>query len=248
MVISSARHPVKPHRCPALCPAAHSTDAHYSPRAPLPVDGVSTLQGRFRHGLESELPDLHRSYGLMRQTKILLPTSVPLFRQVFAGCDEPLLEDGPSRRYLCDPCMGAWVRTPPRPSGAFVRFFPLSIGLSLGVKGSAHWKKVPQRSFLWEVFSGLQPFVYLQAPILAWPTDCSDRQDSKFLRPPGRIHRAGLTPLPSESSGITTCPNRTIDTTGLVMATAHHSPAGSQPCRLLLHPSPRYTRFDSFQE
>ena len=79
---------------------------------------------------------------------------------------------------------------------------------------------IPQRSFLWENFSGLQPFVYLQAPILAWPTDCSDRQDSKFLRPPGRIHRAGLASLPITSSGITTCPNRTIDTTGLVMASA----------------------------
>ena len=60
----------------------------------------------------------------MRQSKILLPTSVSLFRQVFAGCCEPLLEGGPSRRYLCDPCIGAWVRTPPRLSGALVCFFP----------------------------------------------------------------------------------------------------------------------------
>jgi len=56
MVISSARHPVKPHHCPALCPAAHSTDAHYSPRAPLPVDGVTTLQDRFKHGLGRSYP------------------------------------------------------------------------------------------------------------------------------------------------------------------------------------------------
>ena len=88
------------------------------------------------------------------------------------------------------------------------------------MQGDRLLEKVPQRSFLWEVFSGLQPFVHLQAPILAWPTDCSDRQDSKFLRPPGRIHRAGLASLPITSSGITTCPNRTIDTTGLVMASA----------------------------
>lgn len=74
----------------------------------------------------------------MRQTKILLSTSVPLFRQVFAGCCEPLLEDGPSRLYLCDPYIGAWVLTPPFLIGALVRFFPLSIGLSLGVRGSAH--------------------------------------------------------------------------------------------------------------
>ncbi len=66
--------------------------------------------------------------------------------------------------------------------------------------------------------SGLQPFVYLQAPILAWPTGCTDRQGTMSLRPPGRIHRAVLAPLPVTSSGITTCPNQTIDTTGLVRA------------------------------
>jgi len=57
---------------------------------------------------------------------------------VFAGCRRPLLDDGPSRRYHCDPCMGAWVPTPPLLSGALVRFFPLSIGLSLSVRRSAH--------------------------------------------------------------------------------------------------------------
>jgi hypothetical protein len=195
-------------------------DARYSPRAPLPLRWCYHRPGLSRGRSQSELPDLHRSYRLMRQTKILLPTSVSLFRQVFAGYCKPLLEDGHSRRYLCDPCMGAWVRTPPRLNGAFVRFFPLSIGLSLGARRSAPGKIIPQRSFLWEVFSGLQPFVYLQAPILARPTDCSDRQDSEFLRPPGRIHRAEFASLPITNSGITTCPNRTIDTTGLVMASA----------------------------
>ncbi len=45
---------------------------------------------------------------------------------------------------------------------------------------------------------------------------------------PGRIHRAELGWLPAPSSGITTCPNRAIGMAGL-------SPAGMQPCRLLLH-------------
>ena len=57
----------------------------------------------------------------MRQTKFLLPTSVYLIRPVFAGCCQPLLEDGPSRRYLHNLCKGAWTHTPPR-SLAFVRF------------------------------------------------------------------------------------------------------------------------------
>jgi len=137
MVISSARHPVKSHSCPALCPVVFPTDAHYSPRAPLPVSWHYHHTGPCHARSQSELPDLHRSYWLMRQTIILLSSSVSLFRQVFAGCCEPLLEDGPSRRYLYGPCIGAWVPTPPRLIGAFVRFFPLSIGLPLGSRGPA---------------------------------------------------------------------------------------------------------------
>ena len=76
----------------------------------------------------------------MRQTKSLLPTSVSLIRQVFAGCRQSLLGDGPSRRYFYGPCIGAWVPTPPRLSGAFVCFFPLSIGLSFDERKSAREK------------------------------------------------------------------------------------------------------------
>ena len=50
----------------------------------------------------------------MRQTKFLLTDFVFLIRKVFAGCCQPLLEDGPSRRYLHNLCQGAWTHTPPR--------------------------------------------------------------------------------------------------------------------------------------
>lgn len=73
----------------------------------------------------------------MRQTLILLLTSVSLFRQVFAGCCEPLLEEGLSRPYLRNPCMGARTRTPQRLPGAHTRFFPESSGLTSEVTGSA---------------------------------------------------------------------------------------------------------------
>ena len=39
-----------------------------------------------------------------------------LIRQVFAGCRQSLLEDGPSRHYLCNPCVSAWPPTPQCPS------------------------------------------------------------------------------------------------------------------------------------
>ena len=37
-----------------------------------------------------------------------------LFRPVFAGCRQPLLEVDPSRRYLHNLCKGAWTPTPSR--------------------------------------------------------------------------------------------------------------------------------------
>ena len=49
---------------------------------------------------------------------------LPPSRWVFAGCCQSLLVDGPSRRYLRNPCIGAWTRTPQRPFGAFLPFLP----------------------------------------------------------------------------------------------------------------------------
>jgi hypothetical protein len=69
---------------------------------------------------------------------------------------------------------------------------------------------------MWGRIPRLQPFVYLQAPILAWPVDCSDIQGFMPIRTQGRIHLAVLASLPVTNSGITTCQDRTIDTTGLV--------------------------------
>jgi hypothetical protein len=43
-----------------------------------------------------------RSYGLMRQSRVTLPSfGFCLVRGVFAGCYQPLLPPGSSRRYLC---------------------------------------------------------------------------------------------------------------------------------------------------
>jgi hypothetical protein len=61
-----------------------------------------------------------------------------LLQQVFAGCRQSLLESGPSRHYLCNPCVGAWTPTPQCPSGAFARFFPEDSDLTSDVTGSAH--------------------------------------------------------------------------------------------------------------
>ena len=66
----------------------------------------------------------------MRQTPGLSMSMVFPRHPVFAGCRQPLLARGPSRRYLRDLCMGAWTRTPLCPSGALARFFPVGFGLT----------------------------------------------------------------------------------------------------------------------
>ena len=109
-------------------------------KCPEPLCPMSALPswGRRRTPPWRALPLLHRSYGLMRQTFTLLRPLVSLLPQVFAGCCQPLLGQGPSRHYLCNPCVGAWTPTPRCPSGAQTRFFPENIGLTSGVTGSAH--------------------------------------------------------------------------------------------------------------
>jgi len=59
-------------------------------------------------------------------------------RRVLAGCCQPLLGDGPSRRYLRNPCVGAWTHTPWCPPGAIARFFPRDDGFIPAVTSSAH--------------------------------------------------------------------------------------------------------------
>jgi hypothetical protein len=68
---------------------------------------------------------VHRSYRLMRQSRVaLLDFGFSLVRGVFAGCYQPLLLPGFSRRYLCE----SFPRCPsPCPGGllsAFAWFFP----------------------------------------------------------------------------------------------------------------------------
>ncbi len=86
--------------------------------------------GRRRKPPQRTLLLLHRSYGLMRQTKSLPVPRWSLGSRVLAGCRQSLLGDGPSRHYLCNPCVGAWTHTPPRSSDALAHFFSEDIGLA----------------------------------------------------------------------------------------------------------------------
>src|ERR1019366_2141133 len=110
----------------------------------------------------------------------LLSFGLSLVRGVSAGCDQPLLLAGPSRRYLCEsfpeclgPCHGGPVECtclflPPRHRPSPVHYrgrlpaFPR------------------QNDFMTDPFSRLQPFRYVQA--------------LRFARLPDRSYRCSLSP------------------------------------------------------
>jgi hypothetical protein len=108
-----------------------------------------------------------------------------LFRPVFAGCCQPLLEDGPSRRYLHSLCKGAWTHTPPR-SCRSVRLDALALGSGASIAGHRpHFnlekfgtRETPcNATSTGGVFSRLQSFADVQAPLLARPPGCTNRCD-----------------------------------------------------------------------
>jgi hypothetical protein len=69
-----------------------------------------------------------------------------LGRQVCAGCHQPLLDIGPSQRYLHESFPRCLDPYPGGPHGARTRFFPQGIGLPHFLTGSA-LHKVPDNDF-----------------------------------------------------------------------------------------------------
>ena len=85
-------------------------------------------------------PRLLCSYGLMRQSSpLLVPRWYPQ-HQVFAGCCQPLLGGGLSRRYLCASFPACLDPYPGSSWSASTRFFLHDIGLPLVRTRSAHRK------------------------------------------------------------------------------------------------------------
>ena len=88
---------------------------------------------------------------------------------VFAGYRKPLLGDGPSRRYLRIPCIGAWTPTPPRPSGVSACFFPKSIGLTSRFTSSAREIIPAMQLQQGSIFRGCSHSVMFRLPCLLGP-------------------------------------------------------------------------------
>jgi hypothetical protein len=97
--------------------------------------------------------------------------------EVSAGCCEPLLRCGPSRRYLCTSFPACLDPYPGGSCGAYTRFFPHDIGLPPVRNGSALHNN-PFSDFRREPISRLQSFADVQA--------------RRFAYHPGRSYRYGV--------------------------------------------------------
>ena len=192
---------------------------------PLCPERALSVPGQPRELPGGALPPRRRSYGLMRQT-------IPLPAPRLAPCAQGLCRLSPvpagrrpfptlSLRPLCrcsDPYPAALIgctcpllhrghRPHPTGNGFGARICP-HIAASVGAvfRGCSH-------SITFGLLHSLGPQTAPTATLTAGP--------------PGLSHHASPGRLPGPGCGVASRPTRTIDVTGL-------SPAGSQPCRLLL--------------
>ena len=102
---------------------------HQVPRAPSRAQGVTSRAGTSRVPSAGITPP---SSLVLAHAPILNPPTAygrRLGRQVFAGCGQPLLGVGPSRRSLCESFSACLNPYPGCSHGALTRFFPQDNGL-----------------------------------------------------------------------------------------------------------------------
>jgi hypothetical protein len=161
----------------------------------------------------------------MRQSSTLLvPRSYPQ-HQVCAGCCQPLLGEGPSRRYLCVSFPACLDLYPGGSCGAPTRFFPHDSGLPPVRTGSA-LHNVRTATSVRRPFRGcshslmFRPAGLLTTPVAPTATDTSVWQPW-FLRP--SLSWFVTSPRPGYAIRL----NRAIDGIGTFTL------LDTQPCRLL---------------
>ena len=170
----------------------------------------------------------HRSYGLIRQSPPApLSFGLSLVRGVSAGCYQPLLPAGPSRRYLCEsfpgclgPCHGGFAECtclflPPRH-----RPSPISLSRSA-------FPRLPSKRFLDAAL-----FETAAISLCSGPQVCSPPRSSLPLRPnaaeqPRLLHPSRTCFVSSACIGHANHPIQAIGGVGT------YTPRDSQPCRLL---------------
>jgi hypothetical protein len=195
--------PVRVPRMPAMC------------REPLCPSGALPLRGRRLPPPGRALPLLHRSYGLMSRTKSLPPPSAfasseglrRLLPAPAARWSFPALS--PQSLYRClGPCPGS-------PLWCLYPFLPREHRPHLRVDRFGAFRIPPPCNFYDVPFSRLQPFRYVQAPILARPPGCTYRSGDHRPRAAGPFTPRNGPAVTRRNCGIATCLNRAIGTAGL---------------------------------
>ena len=138
-----------------------------------------------------------------------MASGIAFLLQVFAGCCQPLLRDGPSRRYLChsfpaclDPYSGC-------SQGARARCFPKDIGLPRVRTGSAH-RFIPTATSVGCHFrSCSHSLMFRPAGLLATPVAPTSHPWALGSR--GLYIRAYHGPLPRRAADMLTVQIRAID-------------------------------------
>ena len=100
-----------------------------SAQSPFARLGCYLCRGGVAHHLEGRYPFFVAHTGSCARPYPSRLLRHGLVRRVFAGCYQPLLGDGPSRRYLCESFSGCLDLYPGGSQGAHTRFFPCDIGL-----------------------------------------------------------------------------------------------------------------------
>lgn len=211
---------------------------HQVPRAPLPADGV-TVRGKASCALSGGVTPLSSLVWTHATDQIPPSDFVDLFRPVLAGCCQPLLEDGPSRRYLRSLCEDAWTFTPSRSDdSSHLGALPYRLvhvhrqtPAASQSRQTRHAEKIPAIATSTEgVFRGCSHslmfrLLHLLGPQVAPTAVLGTGQ-------PGRLHHAMPLPLPPEAVISLRNRNGKTDTAGL-------APARLRPCRPLPDSRPR---------
>jgi hypothetical protein len=141
--------------------------SHQVPRAPSRASGVTSRAGTSRvPSAGIALP----SSLLRAHAPILNPPTAygrSLGQWVFAGCCQPLLGVGPSRRYLCKSFSACWNPYPGCSHGALARFFPQDNGLP-DVRTRSALGNTHTATSVWRFFRGCSySIIFRPADLLA---------------------------------------------------------------------------------
>ena len=134
-------------------------------QSPFACSECYSLQGGVTHHLEGRYPFVLAPTGSCARPPPSTKISCPhLYSAVFAGCCQPLLGDGPSRRYLCKSVPGCLGHDPGGSSGARACFFPDVIGLPQVPPIGRLPASIRSRDFRAEGVSRSSPFLPFRPP------------------------------------------------------------------------------------